>query len=202
MANRYIALLPALVAGGMAAAACAQDSPDANPPVDAAPDVPAPPHWQIHRPPPPPPAWDDDERDVPGHASEDWRLHEHRFGHPGAEFRQLDLTPEQHRRMEIIVLNARLQELQQRDAHQPAPEDEFAALMNPGDPNYAAAVQEARKRAAEHVQRMSELRLQLYNVLTPEQKAEFSRRIAQRHERMRAHGEPADFRGPPAPAAR
>src|SRR5579871_3236827 len=65
------------------------------------------------------------------------------FAEPGWEFHALDLTPEQRRRMQIIVLNARLQVLQQPSGT--AGRDDWSALLNPGDPNYGAAVQEAKK---------------------------------------------------------
>jgi len=63
----------------------------------------------------------------------------------------------------------------------------MAVLMNPGDPNYAAAVQAAKKRAADRIQRVSDLKLQLYNVLTPDQKSQLSRSIAN----WKAKGQPA-----------
>lgn len=80
------------------------------------------------------------------------------------------------------------------------------ALMNPGDPKYAAAVEDAKKRAADRVQHMSDLKQQLYNVLTAEQKSEVQKRIASWKARMAQHEDPArgpdGSKGPPAPANR
>jgi Spy/CpxP family protein refolding chaperone len=74
------------------------------------------------------------------------------------------------------------------------------ALMNPGDPNYAAAVQSAKKRAADRIQHMSDLKQQLYNVLTAEQKSEVQKRIAAWKTRMAQREDGS--KGPPAPANR
>ena len=197
MATKLHSLILALVAGGMAATGWAQNAPNAGPP--GAGEAPSAHGWHGHD--GPPPAWggrgdgdDDGEHDWHGH----WHGHG-RFGGPGEEFHGLDLTEDQHRRIQIIVLNARLQALQ---ARKPSGKDDLAALLNPGDPNYTVAVQEAKKRAAEHIQRMSDLRQQIYNVLTPEQKAEFAKRMADRKARMAARGEHEGPKGPPAPAAR
>jgi Spy/CpxP family protein refolding chaperone len=76
----------------------------------------------------------------------------------------------------------------------------MAAMMNPGDPNYAAAVQAAKKRAADRIQRFSDLTLQLYNVLTPDQKAQLSKSKATWKARMAQHAQGP--KGPPAPADR
>jgi Spy/CpxP family protein refolding chaperone len=127
------------------------------------------------------------------------------MGRAGMAFRGLNLTPEQRQKMRIIVMTARLQMMQQAGAHRPGGAGDMAALVNPGDPNYNAAVQAAKKRAADRIQRMSDLRLQLYNVLTPEQKTEFTRRVAGWKARLAQRDE--DPRSPsardqPAPAAR
>ena len=115
-------------------------------------------------------------------------------------FHDLDLTPEQRLKMRTIVAAAHLQALQQEAARKPGDAPDMAALMNPGDPNYASAVQAAKKRAADHIQRISDLKLQLYNVLTPEQKTKFAAHIAASKARMAQRAE--DPKGPPAPAAR
>lgn len=71
--------------------------------------------------------------------------------------------------------------------------------MNPGDPGYVAAVQAAKKRAADRIQRISDLKLQVYNVLTPDQKSQLSKsmanwkaRMAQRADGARDHPGPAN----------
>jgi Spy/CpxP family protein refolding chaperone len=74
------------------------------------------------------------------------------------------------------------------------------ALANPGDPNYAAAVQAAKKRAADRIQRDSDLKLQLYNVLTPDQKTQWSKLVANWKARMAQRAEGP--KGQPDPANR
>jgi Spy/CpxP family protein refolding chaperone len=118
-------------------------------------------------------------------------------GGDGMMFRGLNLTPEQHQKIRIIVMSARLDAMKQAGTHKPG---DLGALMNPGDPNYKAAVETAKKHAADRIQRMSDLKLQIYNVLTPEQKTELGKRIADWKTRMAQREQ--NPRGPPAPAAR
>ena len=127
------------------------------------------------------------------------------MGRAGMAFRGLNLTPAQRQKMRIIIMTARLQRMQQAGTHQRGGAGDMAALVNPGDPNYNAAVQAAKKRAADRIQRMSDLRLQLYSVLTPEQKTELTRRVAGWKAKLAQRDE--DPRSPsardqPAPAAR
>jgi len=51
-------------------------------------------------------------------------------------------------------------------------------LANPGDPNYATALQNAKAAAAAHLQNEVELQSQIYNVLTPDQKAKLPQVLA------------------------
>lgn len=102
--------------------------------------------------------------------------------------------------MRTIVAAARLQALQQEAARKPGDKPDMTTLMNPGDPNYGAAVQAAKKRAADRIQRISDLKLQLYNVLTPEQKSKFAAHITEWKARMAQRAEGP--KGPPAPAVR
>ena len=118
-------------------------------------------------------------------------------GHGGMIFRDLNLTPEQHQKIRIIVMSARLDAMKQAGTHKP---DDMAALMNPGDPNYKAAVEAAKKRATDRIQRMSDVQQQIYNVLTPEQKTELGKRIADWKTRMAQRQQ--NPKGPPAPAVR
>lgn len=115
-------------------------------------------------------------------------------------FHGLNLTPEQRQKMRTIVMTAHQQMAQQTAARKPGGANDLAALINPGDPNYNAAVQAAKKRAADRIQHMSELKLQLYNVLTPEQKTELTKRVAAWKASMAQRAEGP--RGQPAPAAR
>jgi Spy/CpxP family protein refolding chaperone len=111
-------------------------------------------------------------------------------------FHELNLSAAQQQQLHTILSNAR----QQFQAQRPAGSPDMAALINPGDPNYAAAVQAAKKRAADRIQRLSDLKLQIYNVLTPDQKAQLSKRIADWKARMAQHA--PGPKGQPAPANR
>jgi Spy/CpxP family protein refolding chaperone len=89
--------------------------------------------------------------------------------------------------------------------------DDFAALSNPGDPNYAQALQQLKSRAAERVQqaitRASETEQKLYGVLTTEQKAQLPKVLSEqraRHEQRlqqlrRRHEGAAPDASPSAP---
>src|SRR5262249_40916843 len=98
-----------------------------------------------------------------------------------AAFRQLDLTPVQREQVRTILFNAREGERmtaateQQAGAGQQAL-DNFTVLANPGDPNYARAVQQLKTRATQRVQDSIQLATdteqKLYNVLTADQKAQ------------------------------
>ena len=48
----------------------------------------------------------------------------------------------------------------------------MTVLANPGDPNYATALQSAKTLASTRIQNQSELQGQIYNVLTAQQKAQ------------------------------
>ena len=72
---------------------------------------------------------------------------------------------------------------------------DLPALGNPGDPQHAAAVQSAEKRAADRVQHRSAIDQQIYAVLTPAQQAQLPKLLADMQQRMAQH---ADQDGPPA----
>jgi periplasmic protein CpxP/Spy len=128
------------------------------------------------------------------------------MGGPGLArvYHSLNLTDTQKQQMRTIVSNARAQFAAQHDgkggANGKGGAPDMMALANPGDPKYAEAVQAAKKRAADRIQHMSDLKLQLYNVLTPDQKAQLSKKMAEWKARMAQHTEGA--KGPPAPANR
>ncbi len=84
--------------------------------------------------------------------------------------RQLNLTADQQASIKSILANARAQ-MKAAHASGQAPVD-MAVLANPGDPNYATALQSAKTLAANRIQTESELQGQIYNVLTAEQKAQ------------------------------
>ncbi len=83
---------------------------------------------------------------------------------------QLNLTDEQQASIKTILSNAHAQ---MKAAHAAGNTTiDIAVLGNPGDPNYATALQSAKSAAANRIQTESELQGQIYNVLTPEQKAQ------------------------------
>jgi Spy/CpxP family protein refolding chaperone len=94
--------------------------------------------------------------------------------------RQLNLTSDQQASIKSILGNARAQ-------HQAsgAAQVDFAALANPGDPNYAAALQGARAAAAARFQSEVELQGQIYNVLTAYQKAKLPQVLADMQSKAR-----------------
>ena len=104
-----------------------------------------------------------------------------------ASFRQLNLTPVQREQVRTILFNAQesvrmqMATAQQSGAAQQAREN-LAALQNPGDPNYAKALQQYKARAAERLQQSiqlgSDTQQKLYNVLTAEQKAQLPKVLA------------------------
>jgi len=88
--------------------------------------------------------------------------------------RQLNLTAEQQASIKTIMSNARAQ-------HQAAAGSagvDMMTLANPGDPNYATALQNAKAAAAARLQNEVELQSQIYNVLTTEQKAKLPQVLA------------------------
>jgi len=95
-------------------------------------------------------------------------------------FRGLDLTPAQREQVHTILSSAHEQHGKMRPAGAP----DMMALANPGDPNYSTAVQAAKKRAADRIQAGSDLQLKLYNVLTPQQKTQLTKSLAERKAKM------------------
>src|SRR5262249_27799606 len=84
---------------------------------------------------------------------------------------QLNLTPEQQSTIKGILSSARSQ-------RQAAAQVDMYALANPGDPNYATALQNAKSAAASHLERQVELQGQIYNVLNADQKAKLPQVLA------------------------
>ena len=83
--------------------------------------------------------------------------------------RQLNLTADQQASIKTILSNARAQAKAARAA---GPAVDMTVLANPGDPNYATALQNAKTLAANHIQAESQLQAQIYDVLTAQQKAQ------------------------------
>jgi Spy/CpxP family protein refolding chaperone len=84
--------------------------------------------------------------------------------------KQLNLTAEQQASIKTILSNARTQAKAARASNQSSLD--MSVLGNPGDPNYATALQSAKALAASRIQTESELQGQIYNVLTAQQKAQ------------------------------
>ena len=84
--------------------------------------------------------------------------------------KQLNLTADQQASIKTILTTARAQAKAAHASGQ-APVD-MAVLANPGDPNYATALQSAKTLAATRIQNESELQSQIYSVLTAAQKAQ------------------------------
>jgi Spy/CpxP family protein refolding chaperone len=88
--------------------------------------------------------------------------------------RQLNLTAEQQASIKGILSTARAQ-------HQAAAGTasiDLMTLANPGDPNYATALQNAKAAARTRLQNEVELQGQIYNVLTADQKAKLPQVLA------------------------
>ena len=122
------------------------------------------------RPRPPPPQPPRPPPHLPGHK---WHGRHHGGMLLGITLRatkQLNLTAEQQASIKSIMANARAQ-MKAAHASGQAPVD-MSVLGNPGDANYATALQSAKTLAATRIQQESELQGQIYNVLTAQQKAQ------------------------------
>lgn len=81
--------------------------------------------------------------------------------------RQLDLSAEQKQSIKSVMQEAGQQAAVDWQANQA----NMAILANPGDPGYAAAVAQAKVNAAAMIQRRSDVAVQIYAMLSPEQQA-------------------------------
>jgi Spy/CpxP family protein refolding chaperone len=84
--------------------------------------------------------------------------------------KQLNLTADQQASIKTILSTARAQ-AKAAHAAGTSPVD-MTVLGNPGDANYATALQSAKSLASTRIQNQSELQGQIYNVLTAQQKAQ------------------------------
>jgi periplasmic protein CpxP/Spy len=97
---------------------------------------------------------------------------------------QLNLTPDQTAAIHALYDAERQQNAgRTRDA-----QADSAALLNPGDPNHSAAVQAAQSRAVAEVQRRSTLEANIYNLLTPAQKAQLPSVLSAMQSNMHQQG--------------
>jgi Spy/CpxP family protein refolding chaperone len=92
-----------------------------------------------------------------------------------ASLGQLNLSDAQHKSVESLMDGVK----QQREANRTADRDSFEALGNPGDKNYASAVQTAKTQAAASIQQRADLETQIYNLLTAEQKTKLPQVLAE-----------------------
>jgi periplasmic protein CpxP/Spy len=84
--------------------------------------------------------------------------------------KQLNLTEQQQTTIKGIMTTARTQHQAQAAAAGANGMD--TAILNPGDANYATALQTAKTRFEARMQAESQLQSQIYDVLTPAQKAQ------------------------------
>jgi Spy/CpxP family protein refolding chaperone len=109
---------------------------------------------------------------------------------------QLNLSAEQQSTIHGYLETARQQLQSGADARM-----NIETLANPGDPNYVSAVAAAKASAARQIQQRSDLQVQIYGLLTPEQQAKLPQVLtdmkaqhAQHHAEFTQHRESA----PPA----
>ena len=126
-------------------------------------------------------------------ASPDGTANWHRHGPPMGEFgapggmmqvlRDLNLTDSQKEQIHTIFSGMH----KQMEADRQSELADLPAFGNPGDPQYAAAVQAAQRRAAARIQRWSVAQQQAYAVLTQPQQAQLPQLLAAMQQRMAAH---------------
>jgi Spy/CpxP family protein refolding chaperone len=88
--------------------------------------------------------------------------------------RQLNLTSDQQASIKTILSTARAQ----HKAAAGSANVDLMTLANPGDPNYATALQNAKAAAGTRLQNEVEVQSQIYNVLTADQKAKLPQVLA------------------------
>ena len=105
-------------------------------------------------------------------AGHKWHRHQGGFllGMTLRATKQLNLTADQEASIKTILSTARAQAKAAHAAGQSS--IDMTVLGNPGDANYATALQSAKTLAATRIQNESELQGQIYNVLTAQQKAQ------------------------------
>lgn len=99
-------------------------------------------------------------------------------------FKQLNLTPAQQQSVHTILTAAHAQSAAERNS---GSRPDFAVLSNPGDPNYATALQELQTRMANRLQEQSQTEQALYNVLTKPQRDQLPTILASMKAKMAQH---------------
>lgn len=97
---------------------------------------------------------------------------------------QLNLTTDQQTAIRGILSDARNRHQAAAAAAGNTPAVDLVALGNPGDPNYATALQSAKAAAETRFQNEVELQSQIYNVLTTEQKSKLPQVLADMKSKM------------------
>jgi len=106
-------------------------------------------------------------------------------GEPGlmGVLHKLDLTPAQKDQIHGIMKN----EHAQMESDRQGEIADLPALGNPGDPQHAAAVQSAQKRAADRIQHRNDIDQQIYAILTPAQQAQVPQLLTAMQQHMSQH---------------
>src|ERR1700683_1142191 len=99
-------------------------------------------------------------------------------------FHQLNLTPAQQQSVHTILPAAHAQFAAERKA---GGGPDFTVLSNPGDPNYATAMQELQTRMTNRIQEQSQTELAIYKVLTTEQQQQLPQILAAMKAKMGQH---------------
>jgi Spy/CpxP family protein refolding chaperone len=100
-------------------------------------------------------------------------------------FHRLHLTAAQQQSVHEILAAAHSQFEAERNA---ASRPDFAVLSNPGDPNYATALQELQTRLVKRIQQQSQTEQALYQVLTPQQQQQLPQILAAMKAKMAQYG--------------
>jgi Spy/CpxP family protein refolding chaperone len=98
--------------------------------------------------------------------------------------RQLNLTAAQQQSVQTILTAAHSQFAAERRA---GGRPDFTVLSNPGDPNYATALQDLQTRMANRIQAQSQTEQALYKVLTPAQQQQLPQVLAAMKAKMGQH---------------
>jgi Spy/CpxP family protein refolding chaperone len=99
-------------------------------------------------------------------------------------FHQLNLTAAQQQSVHTILSAAHSQFAAERRA---GGRPDFTVLSNPGDPNYATALQDLQTRMANRIQAQSQTEQALYKVLTPAQQQQLPQVLAAMKAKMGQH---------------
>jgi Spy/CpxP family protein refolding chaperone len=99
-------------------------------------------------------------------------------------FHQLNLTAAQQQSVHTILAAAHSQFAAE---HKAGGRPDFTVLSNPGDPNYATALQELQTHLANRIQEQSQTEQALYKVLTPEQQQQLPQILAAMKAKMAQH---------------